>query len=142
MRQAGVKPEIEVFDSGMLVTALRMCDEGMLEEPLHFQFVLGTPAGAPATPQSLLYLHDALPPRATWSVIGIGKAQIPMSLLAIAMGGHVRVGMEDGVYLRRGELARGNADFVERIVGIARAAEREIASPSETRQMLGVSSRV
>ena len=93
MLAKGVKPEIEIFDFGMIVTALRMRDEGKLEDPLHFQFVLGTPWGAPATPKSLLYLHEHIPHNATWSVIGIGKGHLPMSMMGLLMGGHVRVGM-------------------------------------------------
>jgi len=138
MREKGVKPELEVFDSGMIVTCLRMRDEGKLDEPLHFQFVLGTPWGAPATPKSILHLHDLIPDDATWSVIGIGKDQLPMSMMALAMGGHIRVGLEDGIYYKRGELARSSAQFVERIVRIAGEYGREVATPVEARKILGL----
>lgn len=138
MKQMGVKPEIEVFDSGMIVTALRMRDQGKLSDPLHFQFVLGTPWGAPATPRSLLYLHGFLPPEATWSVIGIGKGHLPMSMMGLIMGGHIRVGMEDNIYYQRGVLAQSNAQFVERIVRIAREYGREVATPEEARSILGL----
>ncbi len=136
MKAAGVKPELEIFDLGMLVTCLRMRDEGKLNEPLHFQFVLGTPWGAPATPKSLLHLHEYLPPGATWSVIGIGKGHLPMSMMALAMDGHIRVGMEDNIYYSRGVLAESNAQFVERIVRISNEYGREIATPAEARKML------
>jgi 3-keto-5-aminohexanoate cleavage enzyme len=136
MKERGVKPEIEIFDSGMIVTTLRMRDEGKLDDPLHFQFVLGTPWGAPATPKSLLYLLEHLPENATWSVIGIGKGHLPMSMMGLIMGGHVRVGMEDNIYYERGILAKTNAQFVERIVRIAREYGREVASPEETRSIL------
>jgi 3-keto-5-aminohexanoate cleavage enzyme len=136
MRAAGVKPELEIFDLGMLLTCLRMRDEGKLDEPLHFQFVLGTPWGAPATPKSLIHLHEYLPSDATWSVIGIGKGHLPMSLMALAMGGHIRVGMEDNIYYSRGVLAESNAQFVERVVRISKEYGREIAAPAEARKIL------
>ena len=136
MKEKGVKPEIEVFDSGMLVTAVRMREDGKLSDPLHFQFVLGTPWGASATPKTLLYLHELLPKDATWSVIGIGKGHLPMSMMGLLMGGHIRVGMEDNIYYDRGILAQSNAQFVERIVRISHEYGRAIASPSEAREIL------
>lgn len=139
MKAKGVKPEIEIFDSGMMVTALRMRDEGKLDDPLHFQFVLGTPWGAPATPKTLLYLHEQMPAHATWSVIGIGKGHLPMSMMGLILGGHIRVGMEDNIYYERGVLAKTNAQFVERIGRIARAYGRDLASPDEARVLLGLS---
>ena len=138
MREAGVKPEIEVFDLGMLVTAIRMRNEGKLDDPLHFQFVLGTPWGAPATPKSLLHLHEHLPDGATWSAIGIGRGYLPMAAMALVMGGHIRVGMEDNIYLDRGVLAKTNAELVERVVRIVAAYGRPIASPAEARAILGL----
>jgi len=97
---------------------------------------LGTPWGAPASPKSLINLHEYIPAEATWSVIGIGKGHLPMSLMALVMGGHIRVGMEDNIYYSKGVLARTNAEFVERIVRIAREYGREIAAPEETRRIL------
>lgn len=138
MREAGVKPELEIFDTGMMVTCLRMRGEGKLEDPLHFQFVLGTPWGAPATAKSLLCLYEYLPPDATWSVIGIGKGHLPMSMIALAMGGHIRVGMEDNIYYHPGVLATSNAQLVDRIVRIAGEYGREVASPAEARRILGL----
>ena len=137
MREAGVKPEIEVFDLGMLVTAKRMRDEGKLDDPLHFQFVLGTPWGAPATPRSFVHLHEYLPADATWSTIGIGRGALPMAMMALVLGGHIRVGMEDNIYLDRGVLAKTNAELVERVARICRAYGREIATPAEARKILG-----
>ncbi len=136
MRARGVKPELEIFDLGMLITCRRLLDENKIAPPAHFQLVLGTPWGAPATPKSLLHLHDYIPPTATWSVIGIGKGHLPMSMMALAMGGHIRVGMEDNIYYSRGVLARTNAEFVERIVRIAGEYGRDIATPEETRRIL------
>jgi 3-keto-5-aminohexanoate cleavage enzyme len=138
MKTVGVKPEIEIFDLGMLMTALRMREEGKLDDPLHFQFVLGTPWGAPATPKSLLHLYEHLPPHATWSTIGIGKGYLPMAMMALILGGHIRVGMEDNIYLDKGVMARTNAELVERVVQIIQAYGRPIASPSEARAILGL----
>ncbi len=138
MREMGVKPEIEVFDLGMLMTAIKMRDDGKLDDPLHVQLVLGTPWGAPATPKTLLFLHETLPTNATWSVIGIGRHYLPMSMMGLILGGHIRVGMEDAIFLERRVPARTNAQFVERIVRLAREYGREIASPDEARHILGL----
>jgi 3-keto-5-aminohexanoate cleavage enzyme len=140
MRESGVKPELEIFDLGMLITCLRMLEEKKLDPPAHFQLVLGTPWGAPASPKSLINLHEYLPRAATWSVIGIGKSHLPMAMMALVMGGHIRVGMEDNVYYSRGVPARTNAEFVDRIVRIAREYGREIATPEETRRILNLNS--
>lgn len=140
MHEEGIKPEIEIFDTGMMVTALRMRKEEKLKNPLHFQFVLGTPYGAPADPRILVYLHDMLPPGATWSILGIGRSSLPMSMMALIMGGHIRVGMEDNIYLRRGVLAKTNAELVNQAVGLCRAYSREVATPKEARKILGLKS--
>jgi 3-keto-5-aminohexanoate cleavage enzyme len=136
MKDMGVKPELEIFDLGMILTCLRMKNAGKLAEPFHFQFVLGTPWGAPATPESLLHLHRHIPENSTWSVIGIGKGHLPMSMMALIMGGHIRVGMEDNIYYSKGVLAKTNARFVERIVRLAGEYGREVAAPDEARRIL------
>lgn len=138
MLKAGVKPELEIFDLGMMITCLRMKEEGKLHEPLYFQFVMGTPWGAPATPKALLHLYDHLPAHAVWSAIGIGKGHLPVAMTALVMGGHIRVGMEDNLYYSRGVLARTNAEFVERIVRIAGEYGRPVAGPEEARRILGL----
>ena len=138
MKDMGIKPELEIFDLGMITTCLRFRDEGRLDEPLHFQFVLGTPWGAPASPKSLLLLHESIPPSSTWSAIGIGKTHLPMAMMALLLGGHIRVGMEDNIYYSRGVLAQTNAQFVERIVRIAQEYGREVATPADARGILGV----
>jgi len=138
MRESGVKPEIEIFDLGMVITSLRMRDQGKLDDPLHFQFVLGTPWGAPATPKSFLHLYEHMPDNSTWSMIGIGKGHLPMSMMALAMGGHIRVGLEDNIYYSQGVLAETNAQFVDRIVRISREYGREIATPAEARDILSI----
>jgi len=141
MTEKGVKPELEVFDSGMIVTCLRMRDEGKLKEPLHFQFMVGTPWGAPATPKSLLHLTEMIPAGSTWSAGGIGKGELPMSMMALILGGHVRVGLEDNIYYRRGERAKSNAQLVERVVRLAAEFERQVADPAEARRILGLAKR-
>jgi 3-keto-5-aminohexanoate cleavage enzyme len=133
-----VKLELECFDLGMVHTALRYHAEGKIPAPLHFQFVTGTRYGMPATAPALVAAVDLLPEDATWSVIGVGRAQTPMAMLALAMGGHVRVGLEDNIYYRRGELATGNAQLVERVVRLAGEVERPVATPDEARALLGL----
>ena len=137
MKEAGVKPEIEVFDLGMLVTALKLRDEGKIDEPLHFQFCLGTPWGAPATLKSFLHLYEHMPVHSTWSIFGVGRGFLPMAMMGLVMGGHIRVGMEDNIYVNPGVLAKTNAELVERVTGICRAYGREIATPAEARKILG-----
>jgi 3-keto-5-aminohexanoate cleavage enzyme len=138
MRESGVKPEIEIFDLGMIITSRRMRDQGKLDDPLHFQFVMGTPWGAPATPKSFLHLYEHIPENSTWSIIGVGKGHLPMSTMALSMGGHIRVGLEDNIYYSRGVLAETNAQFVDRIVRISREYGREIATPAEARDILSI----
>ena len=136
--ELGVKPELECFDTGHVATCLRYLERGQIAAAPHFQFVLGAPYGMPATAAALVHLTGMLPPDATWSVIGIGKAQLPMATLAMVMGGHARVGLEDNIFYRRGELATSNAQLVERVVRLAGEIGREVASPLQTRRMLGM----
>ena len=138
MRALGVKPELEIFDTGMLATAKRWLAKGLLPSPAHLDLVFGVPGGMPASPPILHWLLSELPPQATWTVSGIGAAQLPMATQAIVLGGHVRVGLEDNLYYRKGELARGNAQLVERIVRLAHELERPVATPAEARRMLGL----
>lgn len=139
--ETGVKLELECFDAGHVATCLRYLADGRIASPAHFQFVLGAPYGMPASAASLVYLTGMLPADATWSVIGIGRAQTPMAALAIVMGGHARVGLEDNIYYAKGELATGNAQLVERVVRLAAELGREVATPAEARAILGVSHR-
>ena len=134
-RDQGVKPEIEVFDVAHVANALRLADAGLLEPPLWFQFVLGVPGGIPATADNLLHLVRQLPTGSLFSTIGIGRHQLPMTTISAAIGGHVRVGLEDNVYLRRGELAT-NVALVERSARIASELERPLASPAQVRELL------
>lgn len=134
----GVKAELEIFDSGMLATAKRWLAKGMLTSPAHFDFVLGIPGAMAGTPQALMYLLSELPTGSTWTVAGIGAAQLPLATLSIVLGGHVRVGFEDNVYYRKGELATSNAQLVARIARLAHELDRPIATPAEARAILGI----
>lgn len=137
MKHYQIKPEIEIFEIGMIQNALWIFNKD-LEPPIHFQFVLGVQGGMPATPKNLLYLAESIPANSTWSAIGASKDQLAINTMSIVLGGHVRVGMEDSVYYRKGELAKTNAQFVERIVDLSRILGREIATPNEARQILGL----
>jgi len=134
----GIKPELEVFEVGMVETCNRFLEKGLLKPPLHFQFVLGVLGGMPATAKSLLHLSELLPQGSTWSVIGIGPGQLPMAMMALAMGGHVRVGLEDNIYYSKGVLAKNNAQLVERVVRIAKEFGRDVATPTESREILSL----
>jgi 3-keto-5-aminohexanoate cleavage enzyme len=134
----GIKPELEVFDVGMVFTCLRFLERGLLKPPLHFQFVLGILGGMPATPKSLLHLYETIPQGSTWSVIGIGPGQLPMAMIAMAVEGHVRVGLEDNIYYSKGVLATNNAQLVERVVRISKEFGREVATPSDAREILNL----
>lgn len=138
IREHGVKPELEIFDTGMLSTALRWLQKGLLDAPAHFDFVLGVPGGMAATPEALLYLKAQLPPDATWTVAGMGAAQLPMATWSILLGGHVRVGFEDNIYYRKGELASNNAQLVARVARLSTELGRELATADDARVMLGL----
>ncbi|MDN5353113.1 MAG: 3-keto-5-aminohexanoate cleavage enzyme [Clostridiales bacterium] len=139
MLELGVKPELEVFERGMIDNAKKLLKKGLLKAPLHFDFVLGVPGACPGTPEDLLYMVRQLPPDWTWTVAGIGKDELPLAVMAIMLGGHVRVGFEDNVYYKKGVLAESNAQLVARIVRIAEELGREIATPDEAREILGLS---
>jgi 3-keto-5-aminohexanoate cleavage enzyme len=136
MQEYQVKPEIEIFDVGMIENTLRIFNKGLIKSPLHFQFVLGIQGGMPATPKNLLFLAESIPTGSTWSAIGASKDQLAINTMSIVMGGHVRVGMEDSVYFRKGELATTNAQFVDRIVNLSRTLGREVASVEDARKLL------
>jgi 3-keto-5-aminohexanoate cleavage enzyme len=136
--ERGIKPELEVFEVGMVYTCLRYLEKGLLKAPLHFQFVLGTTAGMPATPKSLLHFSEIIPQGSTWSVIGIGPGQLPMAMMGMIMGGHVRVGLEDNIYYSKGVLAKSNEELVDRVVRIAKEFGREVAKPQESRKILSL----
>ena len=141
MQAHGVKPELEIFDSGMLATANRWIDKGLLSGPQHFDFVLGIPGGMAGKPEALMYLVSQLKSGSTWTVAGIGAAQLQLGTLAIVLGGHVRVGFEDNLFYRKGELASSNAQLVARIARISAELNRPVATPDEARALLGLAPR-
>jgi 3-keto-5-aminohexanoate cleavage enzyme len=136
MKDHGIKPELEIYDTGMINTARLLTDQGVFSEPVHIQFVMIGKTGFSPTPKALLYSLDQVPETWTWSVCALGKAELPMGALAMTVGGHVRVGMEDNIYLKRGELLRSNSQLVDRIVSIADALNIEVADPEEARKIL------
>jgi uncharacterized protein (DUF849 family) len=138
IREAGVKPELEIFDSGDIHLALDLIKAGVLDGPGLWTFVLGVKYGFAATPETLLYARNLLPREATWAAFGIGRAEFPMVAQAWLAGGHVRVGLEDNIYMAKGVLAESNAQLVAHACGIVRSLGGEIASVGEARQMLGL----
>ncbi len=141
MAAHGVLPEIECFEPGHVANALRLIDEGKLTPPFWFQFVLNVRGAAPGTIKQLTHMLDMLPAGALWSVCAIGRAQLPMDLAAMAMGGHVRTGLEDNLYYHKGQLAESNAQLVARIARIAAEIGRPLATPADARAILGLTTR-
>jgi 3-keto-5-aminohexanoate cleavage enzyme len=141
MKEYGVVPELEIFDKGHIANARRLQKEGLLTFPRHADFVLGVPGGLDATVPNLCDLVQGLPEGCTWSVAGIGRMQLPLAVVAIAMGGHVRVGLEDNIYYSKGRLAT-NEELVARVVRIAVEMGRPVATPQQAREILGVNAPV
>ncbi len=137
MLNKNIKPEIEVFDTAMISNAVRLEQTGLVKEPLLFNFVLGVKGSLPATPKNLFFLYDSLPPNAVWSVSVIGPQHVNLSVMAMALGGHVRVGIEDNIYYSKGVLAT-NVALVERIATIGKAMGREIATPEDVKRIWGI----
>lgn len=134
------RPELECFDTGYLGLALGLRDEGLLDDPLIVQFVVGVPgSGVPATVDQVQHLRRMLPTGGLWSVCALGPRQLPLNAFCILEGGHVRTGLEDNLYLRQGARA-SNAQLVERVVRLAGELERPVATPEQARQILGVGS--
>jgi 3-keto-5-aminohexanoate cleavage enzyme len=137
MLEVGTKPEMEVFEAGMIANAQLLVEKGLAQSPLHFDFVLGSRGSMAATAPNLVFLAGSIPAEATWTVAGIGRWQLPMAVLAIVMGGHVRVGLEDNIYYRKGELAT-NEQLVGRVARLAEELGRPVATPDEARRILGL----
>lgn len=138
MQEYDVKPEIEVFDAGMIYNALYYMKKGVLKAPLHFQFVLGAAGGMAATVENLVFLKNLIPEGSTWGALGIGKGHLPILYATLALGGHVRVGMEDNIYYGPGRLAKSNVEFVERAKRLIEEMGKEVATPDDARQILGL----
>jgi 3-keto-5-aminohexanoate cleavage enzyme len=141
IREQGLVPECEIYDAGMLETLRWMLDKGHLAQPYQVQFVLGVPGGMAGTERNLRFLVEGMPEPAHWAVAGIGRCELPMVELALVLGGHVRVGLEDNLHLSKGVLAKGNHELVAAAVRLVRAAGREPATPADARRMMGVAGR-
>ena len=139
MKERGIKPECEVFDKGMIDLALKAAKKGHIDYPMHFDFVLGVQMTA--TVRDLVFMAGSVPPGSTWTATGIGKTCWDIVAATIALGGHIRVGFEDNVYMSKGVLAKSNGEMVERVVQMAKLMNREIATPDEARQILGLKPR-
>ncbi|HUW66204.1 MAG TPA: 3-keto-5-aminohexanoate cleavage protein [Spirochaetia bacterium] len=137
LKELNIKPELEIFDAAMIANGLYLYEKGYLSDPLQFNLVMNIRGALPGTPKNLMFLVDSLPKGSLWTVSAIGPVHVALSTMAIAMGGHVRVGIEDNVYYDKGVLAT-NVRLVERIVRIAREVGRDIATPAEARSMLGL----
>ena len=136
IRAAGIRPEIECFDAGMVDEARYLAKEGLIELPAHFDFVLGVPGGLAAREEALDFLIASLPEGCTWTVAAMARHQLPFAELAAAKGGNARVGLEDNIYLSKGVLAKGNHELVAEAARLARAKGRELATPQVARSLL------
>jgi 3-keto-5-aminohexanoate cleavage enzyme len=142
MQELGVKPELEIYDTGHLEACLRMRDAGLLtDEPLQFSIVLGVQGGMAATADNLVTMVRRLPADCVWQVIAIGRANLQLTAIGLALGGNARAGLEDTLYLRKGEQSPGNLPLVQRTVNLAAALDRPAASVDETAALLRLPSR-
>jgi 3-keto-5-aminohexanoate cleavage enzyme len=141
MRELGIQPEFEVFDTGMVESARRLLDQDAEPRHAHFDLVLGVSGGMAGTAQAVVHMASLLPAGATWSATGIGRTHVPVMLTALALGGHVRTGFEDTIYLEKGRLARSNAELVTRVARVAAEAGRPLTTPDQAREILGIAGR-
>ncbi len=141
IREAGVKPELEVFDTGHIALAKHMIGQGLIEANPLWQLVMGVPWGAPADPGMLMAMRHLLPADANWAAFGIGPREYPVLAQSALLGGHVRVGLEDNLYIEKGVLATSNAQLVDKGVTVLRTLGFELASPQQAREMLGLQAR-
>lgn len=139
MTHYGVKPEIEIYEAGMINNARVLHEIGALREPLHFQFVLGVLGGMQATVDNLVFLKNSIPPGSTWSLCTVGLDIFSLGAVAIVAGGHIRVGLEDCTHISNGVLAQSNAQMVSKIVRMSKEMGREVATPEEARKILHLS---
>lgn len=138
MREVNVKPEIEIFDTGMIYNTMYYAKMGLIDDPKYFQFVLGAPGGMIGTVKNLLHLKESLPDGAIWSAFGIGKSNLPIMYATLALGGNIRVGLEDNIYYSKGILAKSNAQLVKRAIRVITEFGKKPATPDETRKILGL----
>jgi uncharacterized protein (DUF849 family) len=138
IHDAGVLPELEVFETGHLLLAKKFLESGLVKQPGLFQICLGISWGQPATPEAMTYMRNLLPPGCTWFAFGISLHQFPMAAQAVLLGGHVRVGLEDNLYLERGKLAPSNAALVEKAGKIIEILGDTVATPADARAILGL----
>jgi 3-keto-5-aminohexanoate cleavage enzyme len=137
MKEANIKPELEAFDLGFIPQGMMLVEQGLVAEPPHFQLVMGVGGGIPATINNLVHMRNQLPPNATFTVAGVGKRQADMITMAIMMGGHVRVGLEDNIYISKGQLA-SNEEFVAQTRRTAESLGRTVADSKEARRLLHI----
>lgn len=140
MIELGVKPEIEVFDIGDIRTAISLMKGGYLESPGHFQFCLGVAGGAGATVENIAYMSRLIPQGATWSAFGLGPAHLPTIFTTLALGGHIRVGLEDNLYYDKGVLA-SNVMLTKRAADIIKMFGNDVATPDEAREILRINKK-
>lgn len=140
--ESNIKPEIEIFDAGMIYNAIYYMKKGVLKTPCHFQIVLGCPGGMTSTVENLVFLKNLIPEGSTWAACGIGSGHMPIMMAAIAMGAHIRVGMEDNVMWQKGVPAESNAQFVKRAKELLEINGLEAATPDEARQIYGLTRKV
>jgi len=141
MIELKIKPEVEVFDKGMIDSAIRLNRQGFINSPMHFNFVMGVNGGIAASARDFAFMMDSIPQGSTFTATGIGRAEFPIAAISIASGGHTRVGFEDNIYLSKGVLAKSNGELVEKVVRLAKELGREIASPDDARKILGIKPR-
>lgn len=142
LQESNIKPEIEIFHAGMVYEALHYYKIGALKDPMHFQFVLGVPGGMDATVENLVFLKSLLPANTTWAAAGVGRGHLPIMYTTIAMGGHLRVGLEDNVMYHKNQLAESNGQLVARAKRLIEEAGLEVASPDEARQIFNMTRKV
>ncbi len=134
----GIFPELECFEKGHVDMVLRLHKKGFIKDPMHFSFVLGINGGMSGEERDVRFMHESIPAHCTYSIAGIGKYEFSLAEYAIKHGGHVRVGLEDNLYIEKGVLAKGNAELVQKVVNMAKAYGRDIATPHEARRILGI----
>ncbi len=138
MIELGIKPECEVFDKSMIDMALRLAKKGFIKSPMHFDFVMGVNGGISGDLRDFVFMRGSIPADCTYTVAGVGRYEFTLAAAAIIDGGHVRVGLEDNVYISKGVLAKSNGELVEKVVRLAKELGREIATPAEARVILGL----